>query len=341
MNTRVLHSPLTGVQRYVLALSRRFGDHVETVIPRRHLSGIKGHAWEQFVLPTKVGGRLLFSPAITGPLAVTNQVVTIHDVVPLDHPEWLNREFAAWYRFLIPRLANRVARVITISEFSKQRLLAHTGLDEDRVTVIPNGVDNRFAPMAETECSEKLAGLALPCRHYVLCVGSLEPRKNLARLLEAWSRIQPDVPGDVWLVLAGQKGSERVFADRAGLARLPPRVHLTGHVPDDVLPALYAGARAFAYPSVYEGFGLPSLEAMAAGVPVLTGNQASLPEVVGEAGVMVDPYDVDALADGLLRLLDEPELRARLRQEGLERASQFTWDAAAEKTWAVLQAESS
>ena len=143
----------------------------------------------------------------------------------------------------------------------------------------------------------------MPCRHYVLCVGSLEPRKNLPRLLQAWSRIQSEVPGNVWLVLTGKKGNERIFADAAGLSRLPPRVHLTGHVPDDVLPALYAGAIAFAYPSVYEGFGLPPLEAMAAGIPVLTGNQTSLPEVVGDAGVMVDPYDVDALADGLLRLL--------------------------------------
>lgn len=343
INTRVLQFPLTGMQRYVRELINRFGDEAVAASPQRVLSRSQANAWEQFVLPISVGKRVLFCPANTGPLIVSKQVLTIHDVAQLDRsgfaPELnddIDSKAGAWYRFLTPRLVQRVAHVITISQFSKERLLTHTKLDEERVTVIPNGVDSRFAPQSEAQYSEKLSSLRLPCRYYVLCVGSLEPRKNLGRLLRAWSRIQSEVPDDVWLVLTGRKGSERIFADDARLSRLPPRIHLTGYVPDDALPALYAGALAFAFPSVYEGFGLPPLEAMASGVPVLTGNRASLPEVVGDAGLMVDPYDVEAIADGLRRLIEDGSLRSQLRTKGLEQARPFSWDRTAERTRAVL-----
>jgi len=303
-----------------------------------------GNAWEQFVLPNAARGKFLFSPANTGPLSVSNQVVTIHDVAPLErsfYGEELNANIdlkaRTWYQFLTSRLVKRAVHVITISEFSKQRLMENTGLAADRVTVIPNGVDKRFAPFPKAELSDKLSNLQLPCLHYILCVGSLEPRKNLARLLQAWSQIQPEVPDDVWLVLTGKKGNDRVFANDVALSRLPSRVHLTGHVPDDALPALYAGALVFAFPSVYEGFGLPPLEAMASGVPVLTGNRTSLPEVVGDAGVMVDPYDVEAIAQGLRRLIEDSALRPQLRAKGLERARMFTWEKTAEQTWGILE----
>jgi len=344
MNTRILQSPLTGMQRYVLELHHRLKGEIETLCPRRALSRAKGNAWEQFILPSKVGSRVLFSPANTGPLAVSKQVVTIHDVAQLDRsgftPELkvdIDSKTGAWYRFLTPRLVKRVAHVITISEFSKERILAHTNINESRITVIPNGVDERFQPLSQVEVFERLGALGLPSGHYVLCVGSLEPRKNLARLLQAWSSIQADIPNDIWLVLTGKRGNSRVFANAAGLDVLPPRVHLTGHVSDELLPALYAGALAFAYLSVYEGFGLPPLESMASGTPALVGNRASLPEVVGDAAVQVDPFDIEAIADGLLRLVEDRSLREDLVQKGLERAKQFSWDRTAEQTWRVLE----
>jgi glycosyltransferase involved in cell wall biosynthesis len=337
INTRILKSHLTGVQRYTIELLDRLADRVDKVSPIEPMAGMKGHAWEQLVLPQRLRGRMLFSPSNSGPLAIRRQVVAIHDLAPIDHPKWLNPRFATWYGFLIPRLARRVAHIITISEFSKQCLLSHVSMTEDRITVIPNGVNTRFRPMDDPELAKPLKLLNLPTQRYVLCVGSLEPRKNLARLLQAWGRVQGEVAEDVWLVLTGKRGNTRIFASNAGLDDLPPRIHLTDHVVDEILPALYAGALVFAFPSLYEGFGLPPLEAMASGVPVLTGNRASLPEVVGEAGVMVDPFDVDALADGLKRLIEDVSLRARLRKAGLERASNFTWEATAEKTLAVLE----
>ena len=337
VNTRILSYPITGVQRYLLEILTRIpSDHLRQIAPHYPLSGARAHLWEQTVLPLRTRGRLLWSPSNTGPLAVRHQVVTIHDVVPLDHPEWLNPRFAAWYRFLIPRLARRVRHVIAVSDFTRQRLIAHSGISADRISVIHCGVDARFSPQTQEAIVAARAELQLPAGRYVLSVGSLEPRKNLGRLLSAWERLLPELPPDVWLVLAGAKGKSLVFAEVPELTRLPARVHLTGYVPDDRLPALYAGAEAFVYPSVYEGFGLPPLEAMACGTPVIVGNRTSLPEVVGDAAVLVDPYSTDAIAQALLDVITQPLLALKLRRAGPARAGSFTWTKAAEATHRVL-----
>ena len=336
VGTRILAMRTTGVQRYLRELLARLPE-VARVAPSESLSGLHGHAWEQFCLPTQLRGRLLWSPSNTGPLAVRNQVVTIHDVVPLDHPEWLNGRFAMWYRFLVPRLARRVRHVIVVSEFTRQRLVACTGVDERKISVVYNGVDARFVPQAAEAVAATRRKLQLPGGRYVLSVSSLEPRKNLGRLLLAWERLAPELPNDVSLVIAGAKGKRLVFADVPELKHLPERVFLPGYVRDEDLAQLYAGASAFVYPSVYEGFGLPPLEAMACGTPVVVGNRTSLPEVVGDAALTVDPYDVDALAQELLNVITQPELAARLRAAGPLRARQFTWDKAAEETRRVLR----
>lgn len=337
VNTRSLKSDLTGVQRYTSEVFMRLCDHMDEISTVKKKSGFYGHLWEQFCLPAKLNGRTLFSPSNTGPISVKKQVVTIHDVAALDHPERLNPKFAAWYRYLTPRLVRRVARVITISEYSKERLLTHVPMDERRVIVIPNGVDARFRPQPSKFVGEMRTRLGLPCERYVLCVGTLEPRKNIPRLLQAWARIVSSLPDDIWLILTGKQGQENMFAKLSGMDVLPPRVFFTGHVADELLPGLYAGAMVFAFPSLYEGFGLPPLEAMASGVPVLTGNLTSLPEVVGGAGIMVDPTSVDDISDGLLELVENHSLREELISKGLARAAQFDWDEAARRTWSVLQ----
>ncbi len=336
VNTRSLCAPMTGVQRYTTELLARWNGHAECIAPNGSLHGLAGHAWEQFVLPTKLCSRLLFSPSNTGPLQSKKQVVTIHDTAVFDCPESFNPRFAAWYRFLLPRLARRARLIITVSEFVKERILAHTKVSTDKVVVIPNGVDSRFCPEATSQAEEVIQSLGLPSRHYVLAVGSLEPRKNLARLFQAWDRVQGRISEDVWLVVAGASGSSRVFSGQRPDA-LPARVFLAGHVDEYLLPALFAGAMAMVYPSIYEGFGLPPLEAMASGTPVLAGNGSSLPEVVGDAGLLVDAFDIEAIAEGIRRLVEDSALRDELRRRGLGRAKQFSWEETARRTWDVLQ----
>ncbi len=337
VNTRIIDAHLTGVQRYLLEISKYLSSECLRIHPSRSLHGFSGHLWEQFVLPLLVGKRLLWSPSNTGPLLLRRQVVTIHDVVPLDHPEWLNRKFALFYRFLLPRLVLRVAKIITDSEFSKSRLLATTKVSADKIVVIPLGVSPRFQPRPAAAIADAMAKLALPTPRYLLTVGSIEPRKNLRTLIAAWSLVVADLPEDIWLVVAGGKGSALVFADTAGLDALPPRVHLTGHVADELLPALYAGAAAFAYMSLYEGFGLPPLEAMASGVPVLVSNGTAFPEVVADCGLYADPTNPADIAQQLLRLLTDRELAADLAARGLQRAAAFTWERCVAQTLSVFE----
>lgn len=358
INGRFLTLPLTGVQRYAFEVVRRFYGEFKIVAPtkmRREYAKIghsvqihswilnavigSGHLWEQYVLPKLLNSHdLLFSPSNTGPLKIQRQVVTIHDIVPLVHPEWMNPGFAAWYRFLVPRLVQKVQRIITVSEYTRSQLLSYSNVDERKVIVIPNGVESRFYPNA---CNRKAlehlrSKYNLPTVNYLLCLGSIEPRKNLRRLFIAWRRIKNLIPNDIWLVVAGGKGRKAIFRNVA-LNDIPPRTFFIGYVSDQDLPALYGGAIAFIYPSLYEGFGLPPLEAMACGTPVVTSNVTALPEVVGDAAVLVDPYDVDSIAEGIRRVVEDSALRETLRLKGLERARQFSWDRTAELTWKVLQ----
>jgi glycosyltransferase involved in cell wall biosynthesis len=335
VNTRVLNFRMTGVQRYIGEILQRLVPKLEEIRPPRAIAGMRGHGWEQGILPYRVGGDVLWSPANTGPLALMRQVVTIHDVVPLDHPEWLNPRFAALHRWLIPRIARRAAHVITISEFTRRRILEHTGVPPEKVSVIYNGVDSRFTPQSEEDIDRMIRELDLPSRSYVLTLGSIEPRKNLPRLLEAWARLLPRIPDETWLVVSGLPGRSQVY-DRVRIKQVPDRVRFIGYAPDHCLPALYSGARAFAYLSLYEGFGLPLLEAMACGAPVITGNATSLPEVVGDAGILADPEDVQEISAALERILVDNDLRQRLSARGLARSKNYSWQKASHATYGIL-----
>ena len=335
VNVRVLAFPLTGVQRYTHELVARLAANLEPVRPARPLDGVIGHLWEQAILPQRLRGRLLWSPSNSGPIAVSRKVDSILDLAPLDHAEWLNSRFAVWYRWLLPRLARRCRCVIAPSAFTKTRLLERTGVPSDHVVVIPNGVDARFRHRPAEEIAAVGVALGIPTPHYVLGLGSLEPRKNLSRLLAAWSAIHSRLPEDVWLVITGEPGKRLVFRDVA-VGESLPRVHFTGRVDDAHLPALYGGALLLAYPALYEGFGLPPLEAMACGVPVVAGDRAAVPEVVGDAALLVDPDDPEAIAAAIERLVLDAAQRADLRRKGLARAQAFNWETTAESTRRVL-----
>jgi glycosyltransferase involved in cell wall biosynthesis len=329
------HRP-TGMQRYAMEVASRFNDLADTVKPATPLTGMKGHFWEQVFLPPAARGRVLWSPNNTGPVATYRQVCTFHDLIPLDNPEWFSPRFSAWYGWLMPRLARHVAHLIAVSEFTKQRIVELFGVRPGKVTVIPNGVDRRFSVRPAEEVAATRKQLGLPEGNYLLFVGSLEPRKNLGRLLLAWERAQSQLPDDTWLVVAGAKGRSQVFS-QVSLQQLPPRVHMTGYVSDEGLPALYSGALAVVYPSLYEGFGLPPLEAMACGTPVITSNTTSLPEVTGDAAVLVDPLDPDQIASAIARVVADSALRAELSRRGTARAADYSWDSAASATLQVLE----
>jgi glycosyltransferase involved in cell wall biosynthesis len=341
LNGRFLEQDLTGVQRYAHELLLRMPG-LDVISPRRPLGSAKGHLWEQFVLPRLCRGRLLWSPGNTGPLGYENQVVTIHDASTLEHPEWFSGAFAKWYRFLLPRLARRVRRVITVSEFSRRELARLCAIPEEKIVAIPNGIGPRFAPATEDQKAALRRKHALE-KPFVLYLGSLEPRKNLRVLLEAWKEV---APRGHELVLAG--AASRIFKER-GFGGLPEGTRLLGRVGDDELAALLSAADWFAFPALYEGFGFPPLEAMACGTPVLCSNAASLPEVCGPAfdpaagesagtALYFDPRQVDELVAQLRRALAlDAGRRARLVAQGRAQAALFTWDRCAQETSALLQ----
>ena len=256
-------------------------------------------------------------------------VTTIHDI-SFEHFTglftWRSR---VRMRITIPWSARHSEAILTGSQHSKRDLVERYGLAPNRIWVTPYAADARFCPQPATKVEEVLARHGLP-RDYLLSVGNLQPRKNLPRLLDAYVRLSADRPP---LVVVGQRAwlDHDVFATlrRLGLQKL---VYLTGYVPSEDLPALYSGALAFAYPSLYEGFGLPVLEAMACGAPTLSSRTSSIPEVAGDAAILVDPLDVEAIAEGLDRLIASDELRASLRERGFAQASLFSWEHCAAAT---------
>jgi glycosyltransferase involved in cell wall biosynthesis len=331
VNLRTLGYGITGVQRYLLSLLPHMPAALNTVRPTQALQGIKGHVWEQFYLPTQLRQRLLWSPGNTGPIAVSRQVLTVHDAASLDHPEWFERKFALWYNALLPRLVRKVRAIITVSNFSKERIVRLTAVNPERVHVISNGVDPCFRP-AEPEAVQQTRTKFELTGPYILFVGSLEPRKNLKLLLEAWQLGRFD---GATLAVVGASGH---LFQKLQFDSLPEGVRMLGRVEDEILPALYSGATGFVYPSVYEGFGLPPLEAMACGCSVAVSDIAVHREVFGSRAMYFDPFNAEDLSSKveLLLRLDKSS-RASAIDAGLSHAASYSWERAASDTWHILQ----
>ncbi len=292
--------------------------------------------WQQTIALRQLEADWYLANFFLPPSMPCKGAVAVHDLSFRAHPEYFPRTIA-WYMHWLTAWAVRRARlVLTGSEFSRGELFRFYSVDEEKVITIPYGVGSEFRPVAdETDGATEQAVLS---RYgvdgpYILALGNIHPRKNLTRLLDAYLRLQQrrrSIPAMVWAGLRRWDSGELVEQARSA------GVTLTGFVAQEDLPALYRQAVMLVYPSLYEGFGLPVLEAMACGTPVIASNVTSLPEVTGDAALLVNPTDVEDIAAAMAQLLDDASLRKRLQQSGLERARQFTWTRTAQRLLALL-----
>ncbi len=305
--------------------------------------------WQRLRVPLPVElftGRfdLLHAPDFVLPPTRARTIVTIHDLSFMVHPECAEPSMVRYLTDAVPRSLRRANVILADSQATRRDLARLLAVDPARVELVYPGVGPRFRPMLAEATEPVRRRLGLP-DHFVLFVSTLEPRKNLVRLLEAFaqvvqtedSQLQSSI-SNLHLVIAGRRGwlYEDIFAAIDRL-QLRERVRLLDYVHDKDLPALYNLAAAFAYPSIYEGFGIPPLEALACGTPTVTADNSSLPEVVADAAVLVSAEDVGSIASGIARVVSDEGLRARLRAAGPEQARKFTWEQAAKRVLACYE----
>ena len=333
-----------GVVLYVnLADVREAEERLQFVLPRAwKVRAIPfPRLWTHVRLSSEMAAHrpgVLFVPSHVVPLLHPRKtVVTVHDLGYFVYPQAHTRLSRFYLRVSTWFSVRSAKRVIAISEATKRDLVKYYGVPADKIRVVYHGCDPVFKPVPDEKALEDVAARYGVTRPYCLHVGTLQPRKNLGVLVEAWRVLRERMELPPALLLAGKRGwlYDSLFeqVNRAGLGEL---IRFADYVERDDLPALYSGALALTFPSLYEGFGLPPLEAMSCGTPVICSNATSLPEVVGDAGILLDPTDVEAWASAVQRLTEKAEERERLSQLGLAQARQFTWEGCARETWDVL-----
>jgi glycosyltransferase involved in cell wall biosynthesis len=350
INGKFLAQPLTGVQRYALELLKACDRHrihngssspwvllcpngaapsrwQSIVVQQAGPRGLPLHLWEQLVLPWAARGGNLLSLAGSAPWLGSAQHCTFHDAAVFDWPQAYRPLFVAWYRRLFRHQAKQANALFTVSAFSQQRLSHHLAVPPSRLLVVPNGADHLSAERADEAVLDRLGLRGQP---YLLSVCTLHPAKNLSRLLQAFALLADRPPG-LRLVIVGGRNPTVFAASDAREADPPsdPRVVWAQRVSDEALTSLYQHAQALVFPSLYEGFGLPPLEAMWLGCPVLAAQAASVPEICGDAALYFDPMDHADMARCMRTLLDDPALRQRLSAAGRTRALRWRWADAA------------
>ncbi len=344
INGRFYGQPVTGVQRYAReiilemdGLLRDQGRRGSLILPKGATAdpalsfldpvgtgGVSGHLWEQTILPFRRKAALL-NLCNTGPVAVRRQIVCMHDTNVFDEPGSYSRAFRLVYRILMPILARRAALITSVSQASAERLSHHLGIPAGRIPVVPNGHEHAFRWNATASgLGTRLQGI----RPFVLLLGSQAKHKNAAFILRQASALDAM---DVDLVVAG--GSAQIFSQLQTVDA--PNIHRLGYVTDDDLAWLYTHALCLAFPSLSEGFGIPLVEAMALGCPIVSSDRSCLPEICGDAALLADPRDEAAWITCFRRLTSQPALREDLRGRGHERVNRFSWRASA-KTYLDL-----
>jgi glycosyltransferase involved in cell wall biosynthesis len=349
LNGRFLSQPATGVQRYaketLLALDRLVSEElrrdagvtVQLAVPQGvqapPLSGIEvvelpflsGHLWEQLTLARFAAGAFLAGFSYSGPVFKRRQLITIHDACVAAVPTCFSDRYRRFHNLMMRLLRSRVETVMTVSEFSRAEIVMRYGITA-RIVVGREGCEHS---VASGDAQAVLKKYGLETGRYVLSVGSIKPNKNIGLIAEAVRRVA-DFP---WVVAIAGAKDPRIFSTTEPI---PESIRMLGFVDDCDLGLLYRHAAWFVFPSLYEGFGLPAIEAMANGCPVLAARAGSLPEVCGDAALYFDPMDPNSLADLFRRVIDQPELRAHVVQAHAQRLAYYTWQANAEILWGEL-----
>lgn len=352
INGKFTSQRLTGVQRVAheltYALSRLLPAHESPIllVPRDHLDDdvslggvrrvvprFRGVLWEQLALPFAASGRTLLSLCNVGPMFTRRQVLMIHDVAIFDLPDGYSAKFRLWYRFSFALLKRNVRHILTVSAFSRARIAAQLGVSLDNISVIRNGVDHLDRVVSDYSILKRLD---VDQDGFVLIVGSLAAGKNLARILDAIALVARD-RGGLKFVIAGGKNVKIFGTEAQGDGVASEKVVWAGYVTDGELKALYERAACFVFPSLYEGFGLPPLEAMYCGCPVITSREGALPEVCGDSALYCDARSSEDIAAKIAYLMDDVDARRKMRVKGREHAQKFRWNEAATELVRVLR----
>ena len=342
INGRFLTQKITGVQRFAYEITSRLVERKEflfvIVIPSDTINPIynttswkiirigklKGHAWEQFELPLylkSVGKPLLLNFCNSAPLYYLNKIVTIHDLAVWYHPQWFNKKFALFYKIMLPNVAKRSKLVLTVSDFSKNSIEQVFKINKDKIKVVYNAVSNEIYKIKDQEFSKTvLSKFSLNSNQYILSVSSLDPRKNQNNLIEAFNNLDNR---ELQLVLIGSGG--KAFSDVRFKMQDNKNIKFLGYVGDEELSVIYRNALCFVYPSLFEGFGIPPLEAISCGCPTIVSNVTSLPEIFGNASLYIDPNDIASIIEKLIKIITSPGLRKELVEKGFEVLKKYNW----------------
>lgn len=337
INTRSLKKKFNGINTYTEQIVSRI-PQTNLLTPKSNLNPLESILWEQIILPTQINKNdLLWSPSNTGPIWHHNQVITIHDLSTFDYSVDFSKRFTQYYKFLLPRIAKNSSGIITVSNFSKSRIIKLLKIPENKIHVTHLGIDkSTFKIYSENFYDQYKIKNSLP-ELFFLYVGTVSKRKNINYLIDSFKIFNNKSRKKVSLVICGNLGSKSVFSEQKIKIINDDNIIFINNVSQDSLPLLLGSAYAFIYPSKYEGFGLPPLEAMACGTPVIASNATSLPEILEDAPLYIDPNNTASLTEALLNLANNPSTIKELKNKSILHSKKFDWQITADRTYNILK----